>query len=102
MLPVTDYLSDLPENVNETDIVEVQFKNTRKGYFHNSNQLPLEKGKVVVVEANPGYDIGEVVLTGRLCCARCTRTVSTLPDTRYVTCCVSPRRRTSRRLKRRG
>ncbi len=66
MLPVTDYLSDLPENVTETDIVEVQFKNTRKGYFHNVNQLPLEKGKVIVVEANPGYDIGEVVLTGRL------------------------------------
>ena len=66
MLPVTDYLSDLPENVNETDIVEVQFKNTRKAYFHNSNKLPLEKGSVIVVEANPGYDIGEVVLTGRL------------------------------------
>ena len=66
MLPVTDYLSDLPENVSETDIVEVQFKNTRKGYYHNNSQLPLEKGKVIVVEANPGYDIGEVVLTGRL------------------------------------
>ena len=66
MLPVTDYLSDLPENVRETDIVEVQFKNTRKGYFNNVDKLPLEKGSVVVVEANPGYDIGEVVLTGRL------------------------------------
>ena len=49
MLPVTDYLSDLPENVSETDIVEVQFKNTRKGYYHNNSQLPLEKGKVIVV-----------------------------------------------------
>ncbi len=66
MLPVTDYLNDLPENIRETDIVEVQFKNTRKGYFHNVDKLPLEKGKLVIVEANPGYDLGEVVLTGRL------------------------------------
>lgn len=66
MLPVTDYLSDLQDTEQETDLVEVQFKNTRKGYYHNSLHLPLEKGKVVVVESNPGYDVGEVVLTGRL------------------------------------
>ena len=66
MLPVTDWLADLPENAQETDLVEVQFKNTRKGYYHNTEHLPLEKGSVVVVEANPGHDIGEVVLTGRL------------------------------------
>ena len=65
-LPVTDYLSDVAENVLETDLVEIQFKNTRKGYYINQEHLPLEKGSVVVVEANPGYDIGEVVLTGRL------------------------------------
>ncbi len=65
-LPVTDYLSDIAENVLETDVVEIQFKNTRKGYYINQEHLPLEKGSVVVVEANPGYDIGEVVLTGRL------------------------------------
>ena len=66
MLPVTDWLADLPENAQETDLVEVQFKNTRKGYFHNVDKLPLEKGSVIIVEANPGYDMGEVVLTGRL------------------------------------
>ena len=66
MLPVTDWLADLPENINETDLVEVQFKNTRKGYFHNSVHLPLQKGDVVAVEANPGHDIGEVTLTGKL------------------------------------
>ena len=66
MLPVTDWLCDLPENIKETDLVEVQFKNTRKGYFHNSQQLPLEKGSVIVVAANPGTDLGEVVLTGKL------------------------------------
>lgn len=66
MLPVTDWLSDIPQDLNENDLVEVQFKNTRKGWYHNVNHLPLEKGTMVIVEANPGYDLGEVVLTGRL------------------------------------
>lgn len=70
MLPVTDWLSDLPENVAETDLVEIQFKNTRKGYYHNSLLLPLRKGDSVVVEANPGHDVGEVTLTGRLVLAQ--------------------------------
>ena len=47
-------------------MVEVQFKNTRKGYYKNSNRLPLEKGDIVAVEASPGHDIGTVTLTGRL------------------------------------
>lgn len=38
-----DYLADIPDNAEATDLVEVQFKNTRKGYYHNSNRLPLEK-----------------------------------------------------------
>lgn len=66
MLPVVDYLSDLPDNTAVTDLVEVQFKHTRKVYYHNSNNLPLEKGTLVAVEGNPGHDIGEVTLTGRL------------------------------------
>ena len=66
MLPVMDWMSDIPSDGNETDLVEVQFKNTRKGYYHNSNKLTLEKGSMVIVEANPGYDLGEVTLTGRL------------------------------------
>ena len=61
-----DYLADIPENSRLTDIVEVQFKNTRKGYYHNINNLPLEKGDIVAVEANPGHDIGTVTLTGKL------------------------------------
>ena len=66
MLPVVDWLSDVPQTGEEGDLVEVQFKNTRKGYYHNNLGLPLEKGVKVVVEANPGVDLGEVVLTGRL------------------------------------
>nr|MCR4959193.1 hypothetical protein [Prevotella sp.] len=48
------------------DLVEVQFKHTRKGYYHNVNNLPLKKGDIVAVEASPGHDIGVVTLTGRL------------------------------------
>lgn len=66
MLPVVDWMSDVPKTLNESDLVEVQFKNTRKGYYHNAEHLPLEKGSVIVVEANPGCDMGEVTLTGRL------------------------------------
>lgn len=61
-----DWLADIPGNANECDLVEVQFKNTRKGYYRNSNHIPLEKGDIVAVEATPGHDIGVVTLTGRL------------------------------------
>lgn len=61
-----DYLADVPGNASLTDLVEVQFKNTRKGYFRNDNHLPLEKGDMVAVEASPGHDIGVVTLTGQL------------------------------------
>ena len=61
-----DWLADIPGNDQVTDLVEVQFKNTRKGYYHNSNHLPLQKGDIVAVEASPGHDIGVVTLTGSL------------------------------------
>ena len=61
-----DWLADLPESHSETEMVEVQFKNTRKGYYKNSTHIHLEKGDMVAVEGNPGHDIGEVTLTGRL------------------------------------
>ena len=65
-LPVVDWLADLPETKLDTDLVEVQFKNTRKGYFVNSEHIAIEKGDMVAVEANPGHDIGVVTLMGRL------------------------------------
>jgi len=61
-----DWLADVPGNADTTDLVEVQFKHTRKGYYHNVNNLELKKGDVVAVEASPGHDIGVVTLTGRL------------------------------------
>lgn len=65
-LNVFDYLADMPDNQEVTDLVEVQFKNTRKGYFRNINGLELQKGDIVAVEGNPGHDIGTVTMTGRL------------------------------------
>ena len=65
-LDVYDWLADLPKSFNTTDVVEVQFKNTRKGYYRNSNGLRLIKGDIVAVEASPGHDIGTVTLTGEL------------------------------------
>ena len=61
-----DWLEDIPGNTDTTDLVEVQFKNTRKGYYHNVNKIELHKGDIVAVEANPGHDIGVVTLTGKL------------------------------------
>ena len=61
-----DWLADVPGNIERTDLVEVQFKNTRKGYYHNINGLDLKKGDLVAVESSPGHDIGVVTLTGQL------------------------------------
>ncbi|MBQ8968437.1 MAG: hypothetical protein IJ064_01705 [Bacteroidaceae bacterium] len=65
-LNVHDYQADLPDNQEVTDLVEVQFKNTRKGYYRNDNHLTIQKGDIVAVEASPGHDIGIVTMTGRL------------------------------------
>ena len=60
-----DYLAGVP-GADDCEYVEVQFKNTRKGFFINSNNIPLEKGDIVAVESNPGHDIGTVTMTGHL------------------------------------
>lgn len=65
-LEVYDWLNDIPETSIGSQMVEVQFKNTRKGYYLNSNNLELYRGDIVAVEATPGHDIGEVTLTGKL------------------------------------
>lgn len=65
-LSTYDWLKDIPSPPIETDIVEIQFKNTRKGFYRNVNNLPLKKGDVVAVEASPGHDIGTITLFGWL------------------------------------
>ena len=61
-----DWLEDLPTPPNASDLVEVQFKNTRKAYFRNSTGIQLKRGDTVAVESSPGHDIGTVSLQGRL------------------------------------
>jgi len=75
-----DWLADVPGITETTDLVEVQFKNTRKGYYHNSAELELKKGDIVVVEANPGHDVGVVTLTGRLVEIQARKANLRLPD----------------------
>lgn len=65
-LHIYDWLHDFPEFQDLSKMVEVQFKNTRKGYFINSNNLELHLGDLVAVESMPGHDIGTVTLTGKL------------------------------------
>lgn len=65
-LNVHNWYNDIPNPPLTSDIVEVQFKNTRKAFFRNSNGLPLKEGDMVAVESSPGHDIGTVTLTGWL------------------------------------
>lgn len=69
-LDTFDWLCDIPESLAATDLVEVTFKNTRKGYYRNTNNLTLVKGDVVAVESSPGHDIGTVSMTGQLVLAQ--------------------------------
>lgn len=64
-LHATDWLNDI-KAPGESDIVEVRFKNTRKDFYRNVNNLKLKAGDLVAVEASPGHDIGIVSLTGEL------------------------------------
>ena len=57
------WLSEYPDNF-PTDIFEVRFKNTRRSFYQNVNNLALEVGDIVAVEASPGHDIGIISLTG--------------------------------------
>ncbi|MCG6188733.1 PSP1 domain-containing protein [Maribellus maritimus] len=65
-LHVNDWLGDIKSTVPKQDIIEVRFKNTRKDYYINVNNLKLQVGDLVAVEANPGHDIGIISLTGEL------------------------------------
>lgn len=67
-LTVFDWLSNmsLPQGVEPFSFVEVRFKNGRKHFFKNTENLSLSMGDVVATEAAPGHDIGIVSLTGEL------------------------------------
>ena len=69
----TPWLEEYPDNV-PTDIFEVRFKNTRRSYYKNVNNLPLKRGDIVAVEASPGHDIGIISLTGDMVAKQIRRT----------------------------
>ena len=56
----------MPDTTDQSDIVEVKFKSTRKEYFINRDKIQLKRGDKVVVATSPGHDVGEVTLTGYL------------------------------------
>ena len=65
-LTSTNWLEGIPVQPMEYDLVEVQFKNTRKGFFRNIAAIPLKIGDMVAVEGSPGHDIGRVSMVGPL------------------------------------
>jgi cell fate regulator YaaT (PSP1 superfamily) len=79
-LNVYNWLHDVPNTINPNDIVEIRFKNTRKDYYTNVNDLPLKPGDIVAVEASPGHDIGVVSLVGDLVLKQMRRHKPTFVD----------------------
>ncbi len=69
----TPWLEEYPDNI-PTDIFEVRFKNTRRSYYKNVNNLQLKRGDIVAVEASPGHDIGIISLTGDMVAKQIRRT----------------------------
>ncbi|MBT8316335.1 MAG: hypothetical protein HKP59_01780 [Lutibacter sp.] len=67
-LSVFDWLGNmsLPTGQDPINIVEVRFKNGRKHFYKNVDNLPISIGDIIAVEGNPGHDIGTVSLTGEL------------------------------------
>jgi cell fate regulator YaaT (PSP1 superfamily) len=79
-LDVYNWLHDVKNVINPEEIVEVRFKNTRKDFYRNVNELNLKQGDMVAVEANPGHDIGMVSLVGDLVIKQMKRRKATLVD----------------------
>ena len=67
-LTVFDWLSNmsLPNGEKPFDCVEIRFKNSRKEFFRNSENLSLSIGDIVATQATSGHDVGMVTLTGEL------------------------------------
>jgi len=65
-LPTFDWLQNVPCGKSSSNLIEVRFKNTRKGIYNNVNFLGLKKGDIVAVEASPGHDIGVISLVGEI------------------------------------
>ncbi|MCD4769893.1 MAG: hypothetical protein K8R35_06985 [Bacteroidales bacterium] len=78
-----NWLSGFPSDNNDNEILEVRFKNTRKGFYRNVNQLRLDIGDIVAVEASPGHDIGRISMVGKLVNLQMRYQKNPLPDEDY-------------------
>lgn len=65
-LDAYDWLKDIiaPEPQKQRTFVDVRFKNNRKEFFEKKEDLHLDEGDIIAVEASPGHDIGIVAQTG--------------------------------------
>ena len=69
-----NWLREVSSEMDIPQVVEVRFKNTRKEYYRNVNDLRLKRGDFVAVEANPGHDIGIITLAGEIVEKQLSRT----------------------------
>ncbi|WP_111683135.1 PSP1 domain-containing protein [Winogradskyella tangerina] len=67
-LTVFDWLANmsLPNGQEPFKGVEVRYKNGRKQYYKNTENLTLSIGDIVATQAKAGHDVGMVTLTGEL------------------------------------
>ncbi|MFI3294537.1 MAG: regulatory iron-sulfur-containing complex subunit RicT [Rikenellaceae bacterium] len=82
-LEVHDWIANIPNPIRNNNLLEVQFKNTRKGFYQNNTALKLKKGDVVVVESQIGYDIGVVTMTSELVYRQMRRIHFKLKESEY-------------------
>ena len=67
-LTVFDWLSNmtLPSGEERFNIFEIRFKNGRKEFYKNTENLRISMGDILAVEGSPGHDVGSVSLAGEL------------------------------------
>ena len=56
----------MPSDQAPFPYAEVRFKNSRKGFYSIPENVSPSVGNVVVVEAESGYDVGMITITGEL------------------------------------
>ncbi len=78
-----DWLKNISESANYDEIVEVRFKNTRKGFYANVHKLSLKEGDIVAVEASPGHDIGLVSASGQIVKVQLQKQAVNLKETEF-------------------
>ncbi|WP_179344686.1 PSP1 domain-containing protein [Winogradskyella ursingii] len=85
-LTVFDWLANmsLPNGQEPFIGVEVRFKNGRKQYYKNTENLTLGIGDIVATQAPSGHDVGMVTLTGELVRVQMKRKKVNLEDEENV------------------